>query len=72
MKRAMKVIPLGVSSNFRFWGEDETPVVSRAEGAYLWDVDGNRYIDYRLGYGPIILGHANEEVDNHVRESIAD
>ncbi len=72
MKRAMKVIPLGVSSNFRFWGENETPVVSRAEGAHLWDVDGNRYIDYRLGYGPIILGHANEEVDNHVRESIAD
>jgi glutamate-1-semialdehyde 2,1-aminomutase len=72
MKRAMKVIPLGVSSNFRYWGEDETPVISRAEGGYMWDVDGNRYIDYRLGYGPIILGHANEEVDNHVRESIAD
>ncbi len=72
MKRAMKVIPLGVSSNFRYWGENETLVVSRAEGGHIWDVDGNRYIDYRLGYGPIILGHANEEVDNHVRESIAD
>lgn len=72
MKRAMKVIPLGVSSNFRYWGENATPVVSRAEGGYLWDVDGNRYIDYRLGFGPIILGHANEDVDNHVRESIAD
>lgn len=72
MKRAMKVIPLGVSSNFRYWGENETPVVSRAEGGYLWDVDGNRYIDYRLGYGPIILGHANKDVDNHVREAIAD
>jgi glutamate-1-semialdehyde 2,1-aminomutase len=72
MKRAMKVIPLGVNSNFRFWGENDTPVISRAEGGYMWDVDGNRYIDFRLGYGPIILGHANEEVDNHVRESIAD
>lgn len=72
MKRAMKVMPQGVSSNFRYWGEHETPVVSRAKGAHLWDVDGNRYIDYRLGFGPIILGHANEEVDNHVREAITD
>jgi glutamate-1-semialdehyde 2,1-aminomutase len=35
-------------------------------------VDGNRYIDYRLGFGPVILGHAHEEVDNHVREAISD
>jgi glutamate-1-semialdehyde 2,1-aminomutase len=57
IKRAEKVIPRGVSSNFRYWGEDETPAVSRAQGAYLWDADGNRYIDYRLGFGPVILGH---------------
>lgn len=72
IKRAMKVIPLGVSSSLRYWGEDKTLVASRAEGAHLWDVDGNRYIDYRLGYGPIILGHANEDVDAHVCESIVD
>jgi glutamate-1-semialdehyde 2,1-aminomutase len=72
IKRAEKVIPRGVSSNFRYWGEDETPAVSRAEGAYLWDADGNRYIDFRLGYGPIILGHAHEVVDNHVREALSD
>ena len=68
----MTVMPLGVSSNFRYWGADETPVISRAQGGYMWDVDGNRYIDYRLGYGPNILGHANEEVDNHVRKAIGD
>jgi glutamate-1-semialdehyde 2,1-aminomutase len=34
----------------------------RAEGAYLWDVDGNRYVDYLLGYGPVILGHNNPRV----------
>jgi glutamate-1-semialdehyde 2,1-aminomutase len=72
IKRAEKVIPRGVSSNFRYWGEDETPAVSRAQGAYLWDADGNRYIDYRLGFGPVILGHAHEAVDNHVREALSD
>ena len=44
-ERAKKVMPWGVSSNFRYWGEDITPVVSRAQGAYLWDTDGNRYMN---------------------------
>ena len=57
-ERAAKVIPAGVNSNFRYWGPDETPVMSKAEGPYIWDADGNRYIDYRLGWGPIILGHS--------------
>ncbi len=69
-QRAARVIPLGVNSNFRYWGEDKTLYVERAKGAYLWDVDGNRYIDYRLGFGPVILGHAYEEVDTRVSEAI--
>jgi glutamate-1-semialdehyde 2,1-aminomutase len=68
--RALKSIPLGVNSNFRFWGEGITPYVSKAKGAYLWDVDGNRYIDYRLAFGPIILGHAYDEVNSKVHEEI--
>jgi glutamate-1-semialdehyde 2,1-aminomutase len=36
----------------------------------LWDVDGNRYIDYRLGFGPVILGHSDERVDSAVCEAI--
>jgi glutamate-1-semialdehyde 2,1-aminomutase len=68
--RALKSIPLGVNSNFRFWGEGITPYVSRAMGAYLWDVDGNRYIDYRLAFGPIILGHAYDVVNAKVHEEI--
>ena len=71
-QRAAKVMPLGVNSNFRFWGEEQTPYVQRAEGAYLWDVDGNRYIDYRLAFGPIILGHAHPQVNAAVREAIDD
>ncbi len=70
--RAQQVLPLGVNSNFRFWGQGMTPYVKRAKGAYLWDVDGRRYIDYRLAFGPIILGHAFEEVDAAVIEGIRD
>jgi len=59
-----------VNSNFRFWGDGITPYVERAKGAYLWDVDGNRYIDYRLAFGPIIIGHADDEVNAIVHEEI--
>ncbi|MBL7064860.1 MAG: aspartate aminotransferase family protein [Anaerolineae bacterium] len=69
-RRAAEVMPLGVNSNFRYWGDDETFVIERAKGAYIWDIDGNRYIDYRLGFGPVILGHAYEEVDARVRDAI--
>src|SRR4030066_1986889 len=68
--RAFKSIPLGVNSNFRYWGDDITPYVEKAKGPYLWDVDGNRYIDYRLAFGPIILGHAYDEVDALVHAEI--
>ena len=69
-QRAQKIIPLGVNSNFRYWGEGITPYMARAKGGYLWDVDGNRYIDYRLAFGPIILGHADDTVNAKVHEQI--
>ncbi len=69
-KRAFKVLPLGVNSNFRYWGDGITPYMQKAKGAYLWDVDGNKYIDYRMAFGPIILGHAYEEVNEKVKQEI--
>jgi len=69
-KRAQEIIPLGVNSNFRYWGDDITPYVDKAKGAYLWDVDGKKYIDYRMAFGPIILGHSFNEVDQKVIEEI--
>ncbi|MCU0485802.1 MAG: aspartate aminotransferase family protein [Anaerolineales bacterium] len=69
-KRAKQVMPLGVNSNFRYWGEGITPYVQKGKGCYLWDVDGNRYIDYRMAFGPIILGHAYDAVDAKVHEEI--
>ncbi|HEY6072221.1 MAG TPA: guanitoxin biosynthesis PLP-dependent transaminase GntE, partial [Anaerolineales bacterium] len=69
-KRAQRVMPLGVNSNFRYWGEGITPYVQKGKGAYLWDVDGTRYIDYRMAFGPIILGHAYDEVDDYVIQEL--
>jgi glutamate-1-semialdehyde 2,1-aminomutase len=46
-------------------------VVTRGEGAYIWDADGNRYIDYRLAFGPIILGHADPRVNERVIQSLS-
>ena len=69
-KRAQKILPLGVNSNFRYWGDGITPYVKKAKGSHLWDVDGKEYIDYRLAFGPIILGHAFDEVDQKVIEEI--
>jgi glutamate-1-semialdehyde 2,1-aminomutase len=69
-RRAQRVLPLGVNSNFRHWGEGLTPYVKRAKGAHLWDVGGNEFIDYRLAFGPIILGHAFDAVDEKVIEEV--
>ena len=69
-QRAEKVLPLGVNSNFRYWGEGLTPYVEKAKGAYLWDVDGRRFIDYRMAFGPVIFGHAYDEVDEKVIEEV--
>jgi len=38
-KRALESIPCGVNSNFRYWGDEETLILKRAKGAYLWDQD---------------------------------
>ncbi len=66
-ERALAKLPLGVSSNFRYWGDDRTIYVARGKGGRVWDIDGNEYIDYRLAYGPIILGYADERVDAAAR-----
>jgi glutamate-1-semialdehyde 2,1-aminomutase len=69
-KKALGKLPLGVSSNFRYWGDDRTIYVKRGKGARIWDIDDNQYIDYRLAYGPAILGYADARVDEAAREGI--
>jgi len=60
LQRAEKLLPGGVDSPVRAFRAvgGEPPFVERGEGAYLWDADGNRYIDYFGSWGPMILGHA--------------
>src|SRR4051794_31150690 len=73
-ERAQQSIPGGVNSPVRaFKSVGGTPVfMSKAKGAYLYDVDGNRYIDYINSWGPMILGHAYEPVVRAVREKAND
>jgi glutamate-1-semialdehyde 2,1-aminomutase len=65
--RAMRTMPGGTNSNFRAWGED-TIYIDRGKGGRVWDLDGNEFVDLRLGYGPVILGHADDRVDDYVNE----
>jgi len=70
-QRGKRSLVGGVSSNFRYWGEDDTLVIDHGEGAYLWDMDGNRYIDFHCGFGPVILGHGEPSVVAAVAEAAA-
>ena len=72
--RAQRTIPAGVNSPVRaFRSVGGTPrFFTRGEGAYLWDADGKRYIDYVGSWGPAILGHAHPEVVQAVQEAARD
>jgi len=69
-RRAVQRMPLGVASNFRFWGEERTIYVKSGRGARITDLDDNVYVDYRMGYGPAILGYADPRVDQAAREGM--
>ena len=62
--RAARVIPGGVNSPVRAFNSVacDPPYIVRGQGPYIWDADGNRYIDYVGSWGPLILGHAHPEV----------
>jgi len=75
-QRALKVIPTGVYGHL---GPTEGCMIpnnafpkfaSKAKGAYFWDLDGNRFIDYMCAYGPNILGYNDEDVDKAVMEQM--
>jgi glutamate-1-semialdehyde 2,1-aminomutase len=70
--RARLLIPGGVNSPARaFGGVGGKPItIARGEGAYLWDVDGNRYIDYCGSWGPLILGHCHSRVIEAVSKAL--
>jgi glutamate-1-semialdehyde 2,1-aminomutase len=63
-QRAEKLIPGGVNSPVRAFKavECEAPFIVRGQGSYIWDADGNEYVDYVGSWGPLILGHADSGV----------
>jgi glutamate-1-semialdehyde 2,1-aminomutase len=72
-QQATAVIPGGVNSPVRAFNSvgGTPPFIDRAEGAYLIDVDGNRYIDYVGSWGPMICGHAHPEIIAAVTETVS-
>ncbi|WP_026294536.1 glutamate-1-semialdehyde 2,1-aminomutase [Salinimonas chungwhensis] len=71
--RAQKTIPGGVNSPVRaFKAVGGTPrFITKADGPYMWDADGKRYIDYVLSWGPMVLGHNNDKIREAVIEAAA-
>lgn len=68
-ERATRVTPLGVESNVRAF--DPYPFyVEETDGSYVYDLDGNEYLDFLLALGPIILGHRPPEVVEAVKEQL--
>jgi glutamate-1-semialdehyde 2,1-aminomutase len=71
-RRALELIPGGVNSPVRAMravGLDEPFFVERGEGAYLVDVDGNRFLDWVLSWGPLLFGHADADTVEAVRDA---
>jgi glutamate-1-semialdehyde 2,1-aminomutase len=73
-KKASEYIPGGVNSPVRaFKSVGGTPIfIKKAKGAYLYDEDGNRFIDYIASWGPMIMGHAFEPVVEAIKEKVMD
>ena len=70
MAEAHRHMPQGVAENYRYWGDPQTVFIESSKGFWLTDCEGKRYADFRLGYGPIILGYRDERVDRAVVEQI--
>jgi glutamate-1-semialdehyde 2,1-aminomutase len=68
-EKARKLIPGGVNSPVRFF-QPYPFFTNNARGSHIWDIDGNEYVDYCMGYGPLILGHANPIVVESLKEQL--
>ena len=70
-EEACEVIPGGVDSPVRAFKsvEGTPPFIDRGEGAYLFDIDGNKYLDFVQSWGPLIFGHCDKDIENAVIET---
>ncbi len=69
---AYKVIPGGVDSPVRAFSavEGTPPFIEKGDGGYIFDIDGNRYIDFVQSWGPLIFGHADKDIEESVIEAV--
>lgn len=72
MEEAEHLMPGGVNSPVRAFKSVDTPAIfmDHGEGARIYDIDGNAYIDYVLSWGPLILGHKNKQVIDKIHEAV--
>lgn len=70
LKRAHENMPLGVADSYRYWGEENTVFLSSMKGCTITDCDDQTFVDFRLAYGPIILGYRDARIDNAVIDAI--
>jgi glutamate-1-semialdehyde 2,1-aminomutase len=66
--RSEQLVPGGVHTANRYL--PERLVFTRAQGAYIWDASGKRYLDYHAAFGPCVLGHAHPEITRHVIDTV--
>jgi glutamate-1-semialdehyde 2,1-aminomutase len=71
LKSAHSHMPMGVADSYRYWGEEKTVFVKSTQGCKITDCDDQEFVDFRLAYGPIILGYRDQTVDLDWLESIA-
>lgn len=73
-RRAERVIPMGtqtLSKSPTQFVQGVSPIfLQKGKGAYVWDVDGQRYLDYPMALGPVLLGYAEPVVDEAIRRQL--
>ncbi|ASP39157.1 aspartate aminotransferase family protein [Bacterioplanes sanyensis] len=72
LANAHRHMPMGVADSYRYWGEDNTVFVESLKGCTLTDADGQEFVDFRLAYGPIILGYRDPRIDQAVIKAITE
>ena len=72
LEKAHTNMPLGVADSYRYWGEENTVFVKSMQGCTITDSDDQQFVDFRLAYGPIILGYRDSRVDSEVIRTITE
>jgi len=70
LNKIKKMIAGGASSTMRVLPYHKPLVISKADGAYVWSVEGNKLLDFNMGYGPLLFGHRSELIDEAIKKEL--